>query len=253
MADAQTSNIIGAMRPAWLLSLLGLVLVALGSVWLSTGLVGSDQFPIRWVKVDGKLRHVSPPQVRAVISPLAENGFFALDLGQIRRTVEDLPWVANVSVRKRWPDVLQLEIDEHMARASWAGGGFIDQHGAVFSVPSGFAVDSLPVLGGPKDRVGEVVAMFNTLVDLLGSVGLDVRRLDMTPRGAWRVTLNSGTKLALGREAPIARLERFVRAYRGLMARAQRRMLSADLRYPNGFAVHWDNTTTAHERRVAGN
>jgi len=239
MADATRTRLSAAFKPHWLIALLVIPLLALGGGWLATGMVGSGTFPIRWVRVNGPLRHVSPGQVRAVVSPLAEAGFFAVDLARTRRAVEALPWVDRASVRKRWPDVLEVTVDEHVARATWAAGGFINQHGERFSIPSGFAVHSLPVLGGPAARRDEVVTMFSALSEQLSRVGLDIKRLQMTPRGAWRLTLSNGTRLALGRDTPLHRLERFVRAWRSLMAQSGKRMLSADLRYPNGFAVHW--------------
>ena len=61
----------------------------------------------------------------------------------------------------------------------------------------------------------------------------------MTPRYAWRIQLNTGTVLELGRENIKERLERYVLVYGHSIARLSQDgpLAYVDLRYPNGFAI----------------
>ena len=62
------------------------------------------------------------------------------------------------------------------------------------------------------------------------------RRLRQKAR-AWRMKLDNGLELELGRDEVGPRLDRFVAIWRQELSRLPYRMEYVDLRYPNGFAV----------------
>ena len=65
----------------------------------------------------------------------------------------------------------------------------------------------------------------------------------LSPREAWRVTLDDGVVLDLGRDQPkhpaVERLARFAQAYPVLRTRLQTPFQVVDMRYPNGFALRF--------------
>jgi cell division protein FtsQ len=71
---------------------------------------------------------------------------------------------------------------------------------------------------------------------------LNVARLLLDARRTWRVELSNGLVLEVGRNQPAERLARFVRVYPAILAAGNGRLMSVDLRYGHGFAVHWDNS-----------
>ena len=73
----------------------------------------------------------------------------------------------------------------------------------------------------------------------LAETGLAVESLGVTDRGAWSAVLTGGLDLQLGRQEPLARVERFAAAYQSALGNDPRRLESVDLRYPNGMAVRW--------------
>jgi cell division protein FtsQ len=210
------------------------------AIWLSYGLVASEKFPIRWVQVDGPFRYVSAAQIRATVVPYAEAGYFAVDLDAIQTALEQQAWVSKVLVRKQWPDLIDVVVEEHRPVARWAAGGLIDSYGEHFEVPDGLGPEQLPLLDGPDDRRQEVVNTWLKMRDVLAPTGMDVREISMQRRGAWQLLTDSGMKVALGREDIEARLKRFVNIYVSLRQRAQLAQIErVDLRYPNGVAVRW--------------
>lgn len=220
----------------------GLLLV----VWLSFGLVASDRFPIRWVQVEGPFRYVSASQVRSTVAPFAESGYFAADLGAIQQALEAHPWIARASVRKSWPDLLEVEVVEHRPMARWKAGGLIDVRGEHFQVPAGLGPGQLPTLSGPDEARDEVVATWIELRELLRPIDLDVRSLTLEQRGAWSMRTDNGIELMLGREDLSERVSRFVGIYRQLHERQQVSQIErVDLRYPNGVSVRWKDSMAA--------
>lgn len=219
--------------------LLALVLVALPVVGVVDGWWLTAHFPLRTLRVQGELKRVDRAQLRATVLPYAQRGFFAVDLGQVQRAVDQLPWVEQAQVRKHWPDVLELRISEYRPFARWGATQLLSEHGHLFPAGKVQAPAGLPLLDGPEARVPEVVALYNQAREQLANAG-GVRGVAIDKRGSWSITLGDGTQVVLGRDDPSTRLERFAALLPQLAAQnPQRRLLRADLRYTNGFALSW--------------
>ena len=103
-------------------------LLLLGAA-LALKLAQSRWFDIRRIEVAGDARHVSRTAVRAAIGGLAGN-YFAVQLDQARHAFEALPWVAQVSVRRVWPNRLRVTLTEHRALGQWSDGRLVSDEPA---------------------------------------------------------------------------------------------------------------------------
>jgi cell division protein FtsQ len=191
-------------------------------------------FPLREVKVDGQLNHVSREQVQLIVAKHLKGNFFTLDLVKARSAFEKLPWARKVSVRRRWPDRLEVMIEEHQALARWSSVALVNQQGELFHAASG---SDLPVFYGPNDGVIEVASQYDAFNKVLKTANLEIALLALTPRRAWQITTNNGIVIELGRVDMQPRLEKFASVYISTIAGLNKKITYADLRYPNGFAV----------------
>lgn len=217
--------------------LLALALVALPIVGVVNGWFAADRWPFRQLRIDATFERVNAEQVRAAAIPHLGVGFFAVDLGAVRRAVEQVPWVEQVEVRKRWPDLLEVRLVERRAVASWGDGRLVSSAGELFAVP-GEAPQGLPRLAGPEQRAAEVLAFYRESATAFERSGLVPAALSLSGRGSWTLELASGQRIAIGQEAPRERLLRFIE----LLPRAESAgtaLAHADLRYANGFAIQW--------------
>lgn len=212
------------------------VLGSLASIGLER-LAGSDPFPLRAVRFDGDLGHVQESDLRTAVSAHLGGGLMAVNVHEVRRAVEALPWVASAAVRRVWPDALRITVTEQVPVARWGEDGLINAAGGVFHplhLPGG-----LPRLSGPAGTEAEVLNMYRWLRERLHVFGAGVAAVSLDARRAWRVTLDDGAVLVLGRENTAARIERLLAAWPQLDT-VGRRPGVIDLRYPNGFAVRWE-------------
>jgi cell division protein FtsQ len=191
-------------------------------------------FPLREVAVDGQLSHVNREQVKLIVAKHLKGNFFTLDLVKARNAFEKLPWARNVSLRRRWPDKLEVVIEEHQPLARWGSIALVNTHGELFHAASN---SDLPVFFGPGDGVIEVASQFAEFSKTLKGANLEIANLALTPRRAWQITTTNGMVVELGRVEMQARLEKFVSVYSGTIAGLNMKVTYADLRYPNGFAV----------------
>ncbi|HWU83507.1 MAG TPA: cell division protein FtsQ/DivIB [Methylophilaceae bacterium] len=211
---------------------------ALATVLLVYGLiyvvVHLPIFPLREVRVDGQLDHVTREQVKLIVDRHLRGNFFTLDLVKARDAFQKLPWARNVSVRRRWPDKLEVTVEEHKELARWGNIALVNTYGELFHAASD---SDLPVFYGPGDGVREVAEHYGRYSTLLGVTGMKISELALTPRRAWEIKADNGMVIELGRERMEERLEKFASVYQNTLANLGVNVVYADLRYPNGFAV----------------
>lgn len=191
-------------------------------------------FPIRHVEVKGDLRHVTYEQVSYIVTREFRGNFFTLDLARVTEAFEKLPWVRRASLRRQWPDRLEVTLEEHVALARWAAGGLVNTRGEIFQAASD---EPLPVFSGPEGSAKEMAQQYEVLRATLAAAGLKPVALSLNARRAWELRLDNGLTVALGREQVVPRLARFARHYHATVARMPQAVAYVDLRYPNGFAV----------------
>lgn len=219
-------------------ALFGAVLVAVGVVGMRwAGDAGS--LPIRNVKVEGAFRHLDAAELKRTVAAHVGGGFFAVDIDAIRRAVARRPWVDQVWVRRVWPDTLHIRVREHVALARWGERGLVSERGVWFDAPQEPFTRELPVLSGPEGLQAVLAGRFLALRDSLAPLGLRPVRIQVTERRAWRIRLDNGIEVRLGRGDVDELMERFVALYPRVLAEAAPRVETVDLRYTNGFAVRW--------------
>lgn len=191
-------------------------------------------FPLRSVQVSGEMHHVTREQLRLIVSRHLQGNFFTLDLVKTRDAFRKLPWVRNVSIRRRWPDKLEVVVEEHHELARWGNIALVNTYGELFHAASD---SDLPVFYGPGDNVLEVAQFYGVYSRELAQAPLKVAQLALSPRHAWQIGTNGGMVIELGREQMEDRLQKFVEAYPKTLGLLNVGVRYADLRYPNGFAV----------------
>jgi cell division protein FtsQ len=237
------------MRGSFLLKLIAwataITLVALPIVGVLNGWFASDRWPVTKLDVRAEFNHVSAEQIRAAVAPHLGEGFFAIDLADLRAAVAKLPWIERAEARKRWPDAIELVVYEQQPYARWGRDRLINRHGQVFSVAGAEGLQGLPELSGPDDRLDDVIQFHADCLKEFSGSGLIVTAVTLSPRGGWTLTLASGAEIAIGREHPRERLKRFLDAWPKLAAGRANSPAYIDLRYANGFAVRWAGAAPA--------
>ena len=192
-------------------------------------------FPLREISVNGDLKHVTREQVQYIVRQQLKGNFFTLDLNQSRAAFEKLPWVRSVNVRRRWPDRLDVALEEHVELARWGNMGLVNTKGEVFRAASDNR--TLPVFAGQTGNEQEITQHYLTFKAQLAPLKLAPTQIILSARHAWQLRLDNGMVIELGREQVEQRLTKFIAVYDKTLSRLQRSVQYVDLRYPNGFAV----------------
>ncbi|MGA9667273.1 MAG: cell division protein FtsQ/DivIB [Gallionella sp.] len=206
--------------------------VLCGAVYYATHLPGL--FPLQIVRLSNMPQRVDAQQVLQVVRNEAQGNLFTVDIERLRQSLEKLPWVRNVSIRREFPRGLEVRLEEHQALARWNDAALVDQQGEVFVADSR---ESLPRFIGQDGTAAEMTQQYGQFSRQLAALDLQVTRLALSPRHAWQLRLSNGMVLELGREDMQQRLARFVEVYPYSLAALQDKVKYVDLRYRNGFAV----------------
>lgn len=198
----------------------------------------SGYFQLRTIHIRGHLEQVDRTRLQAAVERSITGDFFTVQLGKVQQALVELPWVKHVIIRREWPNVLRLRIEENKAVARWGEDAFLVSSGQVL-MGSKEAVVGLPLLSGPKGSSADVYHMFHMISSELSPIHLQVSQLVLNAHGEWRVVTQNGMVLSLGGGHVRERLERFVALYPRLVVDRKQVMAKVDLRYRNGVAVEW--------------
>ncbi len=213
--------------------------------WFAATISAQDRWPIEWIELEGDFERVTAEQVRTAVMPHVTGGFFSVSVDEVVQAVADINWVSAAAARKVWPDRIVVRVVEHQPVARWNDVALISSTGQVFEVPEAPLIRGLPMLSGADQSAPKVVDFLNRSNTVLSQTGLSVVALALSERGAWTATLSGDIQVQLGREDPLGRIEKFAAAYQSSLRADERRIVSVDLRYPNGMAVQWGSDPAA--------
>ena len=203
-------------------------------------LLRPDTLPIRQIGIHGQFMHLSSDDLHSIVVDKVRGGFLNLNVDSIRNALIAEPWISDVSVKRIWPDKINVIIVEQTAMAKWRDDSLLNRAGQIFSPhPDTFPFD-LPELNGPIGLEKTVLDKFIKMSDVLAPLDHRIVELLLSERRSWKLRLDNDLALVLGRTGVDERLTRFVELMPfGLMDRLAE-VEYIDLRYPNGFSVKWN-------------
>ena len=231
---------------------------------LAAGLIKLGRLPyfdLQRVQLEGDLKRNNLATVRANTVPRLYGSFFQADLERSRAIFESVPWVRKAEVRRVWPNLLRVNLQEHQPAAYWRQPHSEDQlvntFGEVFDANLGDVEDEhLPTLEAPANTDGaqaqHMLDMLHRLQAVFKPLG-EVDTLKLSDRGSWSLQLDDGALIVLGRgadEVILVRAERFVATLPELRRYYPAPLSQADLRYPQGYAVKLRGLTTLQDGAV---
>jgi cell division protein FtsQ len=211
---------------------ISLMLVLYGTVRY---VLRSPLFPLKVVELTCAPQRVPSELLAKVVLEQVRGNFFNVDLEHTRELFEKLPWVRKVSVRRKFPWGLQVEVEEQIALAHWNSKALVNTHGEIFTAQTS---QELPVFIGQPDTSLQMMQMYVELKALLRPMQQQITQISLSPRFAWQIKLDSGLILELGREYVQQRLARFVTVYLYSLVASSQSVRYVDLRYRNGFAAY---------------
>lgn len=228
---------------AWLNRVLILLGAAIVTAAATKAYLTLQAIPVQRISVTGELEHTQAQAVQDLVQSTLAGGFLKADLQLMRRQLEGLPWIYQATVRRKWPNELEIHVLEQLPIARWGEDGFLNHKGGIFHPAKSGEWQSLPLLIGPQGTAQALMAKYQRLLGILAPLNLSVERLAMDERGQLEAELVGGMQLIVGSTDFLARMHRFVAIYRSELAERQDEIERVDLRYETGLAVAFSETS----------
>jgi cell division protein FtsQ len=219
-------------------------LLSVGALWT---LIKNPIFALTDIMITGDVQHNNAVTIKANVAPALLGNFFTLDLTGARHAFETVPWVRKAVVERRFPNQLLVQLEEHQAVAFWGSGAdskLLNSAGEVFVANTAdLDNEAMPRLLGPDTESVQVLAMYRSLSPQFEAVKLPIKEMELSGRGSWRITLDTGSEIELGRgsvQEVGVKVKRFLSTLTHVLGRVERKLSaleSADLRHENGYAV----------------
>lgn len=215
-----------------------MLLTAIILLWFCRQMANEQKFTIHKIHFIAPVKHIRVEDLQYISLPFAGKNFFSADIASLKKRLNHLPWVYQVSVSRVWPDRLSVQIKEQVPVARWRGNQLINQDLDIFSVPYGTLPKNLPEFKGSTGQVRVIWQNYQSIEKILLPIGLHAAFVELSNRQSWQLTLDNGLTLILGRSDGLDHLKRFVEVYNQVLATNSMGAIDyIDLRYSNGMAV----------------
>jgi cell division protein FtsQ len=195
--------------------------------------------PIKYVRTEGVFQYLSKDEIKTALEPLVKTGFFDANVHVIHDAVSALPWVESVTVKRVWPDAIDIKVRERKPFVRWGEKSLVSDQGVVFTPKSVEPFGDLIVVTGPEQQHVKVLEIMKGVKTALADQSLELAEFSINNRWAWKFKLANGLEVLLGRDEQLKKLQRFLKTLTVLPQEQIDAMEVVDLRYPNGYAVSW--------------
>jgi cell division protein FtsQ len=199
-------------------------------------------FPIAEVKVFGA-QHLNQQELQHELVPFVRKGFFGVEVAAIKDQLLQLPWVADVSVQRIWPNEVTIHITERQPIAHWNGNSLLSSKGEIFTPGADSYRESLPEFIGPTGEQAQLLEYYQKINLLLTPLHFKVARLELTAYQTWNIVFDTGVKVNVGYKDVLTRLSHFVKVYPKIIGERAAQVEYIDLRYQDGLAIRWKTIT----------
>lgn len=173
------------------------------------------------------------------LQPLVTTGFFDADMQAIHEAVSGLTWVDTVTVKRVWPDAIDIKIREKKPYVRWGQQNLVTVHGEIITPKNIEQFQNLPILQGPELQQLKTLEIMKGVNTALADQSMKMAEFTINDRWAWKIKLTTGLEILLGRNEQLKKLQRFLKTLEVLGQEQVEKIAIVDLRYPNGYAVSW--------------
>lgn len=194
--------------------------------------------PIETIQLTGTFQHINQQEVEATLRPFVGEGFFSLDIQKVRNSLSQKSWTESVSIRRVWPDRMEIQIVEKKPVARWDRDHLLSDKAQIFQAEAE-AFQNLPRVYGANVDPETVLSQYYKIAQQFQTLDETISEINIDSRGSVGIELAGGFKIKLGRENVDHKIARLVSIYAQNIKPRRAEIHQLDLRYSNGFTVGW--------------
>lgn len=212
-----------------------------------------NYFAIKQVAIEGDNPFVSQIKIKNTLMHYVKDNFFDINLEKTIDSLNTLPGIKAVSIRRVWPDKLLVSLESEKAFAKSINNNWlINPNGELFETDIPIK-QQLPVFIAPSGGLPQVVDFYREISPKLKSVTLIITKLQLLATGDWEVFVSPlGDQylkdprpfiIQLGHRSMRSRANNFIKIYKsGNFLETKKGKIGpkiVNMQYQNGFSVQW--------------
>ncbi len=207
-------------------------------------------FSFSTLELSNETDRVPMARVKEAVQKSLNGNYFSADLNAVREEIERVPWVRRATVRRSWPNGLEIGVETYQALALYEDGRLVSTDGVLFSAnldERENPTEMLPNFYGPALQAETITRYYRAFTRALQPLGAVVTDVHCSDRGSWSLVMASPdippTRIELGQEEEgsvpgiIEKLASLVSAYPKVVELMDGPPASVDLRYNRAFAA----------------
>lgn len=193
-------------------------------------------FPIKTVKISAPYINVSKSTIKKVVYANMEDSFIFVSCKRLHAKLCQIPWVKDVAVVKKWPEILEITLHEKVPKAYY-NNKYLCQDGSTFRANKD--VLELVNIYGPEGYETKALQIYQKLSNICSKYGIKIVKIKISSRLAYDLELKNHTKVFLGKKNIMLHFKKFAKMYPKLTENDNYMPLNVDLRYPHAMAIKW--------------
>jgi len=184
-----------------------------------------------------EMKRVSLDDLKAVSSKIYNQGFLQINLSQIKQEIEAINWVKSVSIERRWPDKVNIFIEEENIIGRWNNQSIINSKGNLFNLNQQTLPSGLIEFYGPDGQQEIVFKKYLVFTEELAVRGILIEQMTLDLKGSWTITMRPGITIRFGKDNVSERFARFLMIWDESLLDNLSVIEYIDLRYTEGFSI----------------
>ena len=211
--------------------LLVVVLVWLGrdANWLS--------YPLKSYQLQTQTTHVNQQEINTVLQDYLGQSFWEIRLPEVQARLQQIDWVWQADVSRKWPSELTIALTEQTPIARWGEDGLINQQAEVFYPHKLGKYEQLVRIDAPLKMRQEALQQLIALQQELSNTQMIVTSLSYQADHSWRVSTLQEIDIYLPYDNWAQRLALFFKVFNQFDPDVLTKASGFDLRYSNGFTI----------------
>lgn len=228
--------------------LLVVAVVLSGLGFVSIGVFNQAQSllatPISSVEVQGVLKYQDKKAIKIIVNKYAAKGFMKTNLKALQQELLALPWIAKAVIKRKPDNALELVLEEEKVLAVFNKKSLVNQYGELITpktLPENNGL--LAVFGDSHEKA------LNVLQDVqphFAKQNQQIKSLHLKGNRSVSVQLENGVWVSLYETNIEQQMQRFAKVLEQGLKGNLAQVASIDLRYKNGAAVAWQETSMAY-------
>jgi len=214
------------------------VIVACALTFHATKTLVFEQWKVTEISINNDLKQVEASSIAKILNREEYAYLLEIDVTKLQNEIKKLNWVKQVEIRKKWPNTIEVLIEEYLPIARINKKLLVDS-GVLIGANNLKEMNELPLLNFKTKRSNteylEIVKRYKSIQKSFMSIGIIVDSLDISESLAWTINTSNKIKIKIGRKQHVQRVNRLISTLHFI--EIFETVKTIDLRYNNGYAV----------------